>query len=223
MRRLREQIDRDVAVKSAQIDLPGLLRIPQESQGIVVFAHGSGSSRLSPRNLAVAHHLNKAGLGTLVFDLLTEPEASDRSNVFDIELLASRLEIATRWLHGELAGADYRIGYFGASTGAAAALVAAANLGCDVSAVVSRGGRPDLAGESLCRVSAPTLLIVGGRDRQVLDLNREAQARLECPNELVVVPGATHLFEEAGAIEDVSDLACRWFVSHLAQAAGQAG
>jgi putative phosphoribosyl transferase len=188
-----------------------LLEMPENARGIVVFAHGSGSGSLSPRNARVAAQLNEAGLGTLLFDLLTEAEAADRTNVFNIELLSERLMEATDSLSDE----SLPTGYFGASTGAAAALRAAAELPDRVGAVVSRGGRPDLAGEALPQVDAPTLLIVGGDDTVVLDLNRRAQAELRCPNELVIVPGAGHLFEEPGALEAVSEHATRWFDRHL--------
>ena len=198
----------------AGLHLAGTLVVPQDPSGLVLFAHGSGSSRLSPRNRSVATVLNRAGIATLLFDLLTDEEAGSPSNVFDIQLLASRLVAATRWSTDHLAGP---IGYFGASTGAAAALSAAAELGPAVSAVVSRGGRPDLAEGRLGLVTAPTLLLVGGRDDVVLDLNRRAAARLtRCEHRLVVVPGATHLFEEPGALDAVSTLATEWFVSHLA-------
>lgn len=189
--------------------------IPETPAGLVVFAHGSGSSRHSPRNRQVAEALHGRSLATLLLDLLTEAEERDRANVFNIELLAGRLEAATRWADEQADLAELPIGYFGASTGAAAALWAAAEVGRRVAAIVSRGGRPDLAGERLQAVSAPTLLIVGGRDEVVLGLNREAQARLEAPSELVVVPGATHLFEEPGALDEVSRMAGEWFARHL--------
>jgi pimeloyl-ACP methyl ester carboxylesterase len=188
-----------------------LLKLPENARGIVVFAHGSGSGSLSPRNARVATELNQAGFGTLLFDLLTEAEAADRDNVFDIALLSERLVEATASLSDE----SLPTGYFGASTGAAAALRAAAALPNRVDAVVSRGGRPDLAGDALPQVEAPTLLIVGGDDTVVLDLNRRAQAELRCPNELVIVPGSGHLFEEPGALEAVSEHAMRWFDRHL--------
>ena len=194
--------------------LPGELAGPV-SGGVVVFAHGSGSSRRSPRNLAVARSLNDAGLATLLFDLLTGDEAIDRGKVFDIGLLAERLVAATRWLQRDPEVRDARVGYFGASTGAAAALWAAAELGTDIAAVVSRGGRPDLAAERLAAVSAPTLLIVGGRDTAVLDLNEQARRLLRCPSELEIVPDATHLFEEPGAMDAVAALAADWFRRHL--------
>jgi pimeloyl-ACP methyl ester carboxylesterase len=185
------------------------------AQGAVLFAHGSGSSRFSPRNARVAAALHELGLGTLLFDLLTEYEADDRRNVFDIPVLADRLLLATRWLGEQKQAADLPLGYFGASTGAAAALVAAAQSERAIGAVVSRGGRPDLAAGALARVRAPTLLIVGGRDTTVLELNRAALGELRCEKELAVVPGATHLFEEPGALEEVTKLAGRWFADHL--------
>lgn len=196
------------------VSLGGELNIPTAATGIVAFAHGSGSSRLSPRNRAVASALNEAGYATLLFDLLTPREEMDRANVFDIPLLASRLVAASSWLSESSASAGLRLAYFGASTGAAAALTAAAELGDRVFAVISRGGRPDLA-LNLGAVSAPTLLIVGGADHQVLELNRAAQRQLRCPSELAVVPNATHLFEEPGALEEVSRLAIDWLQRHL--------
>jgi pimeloyl-ACP methyl ester carboxylesterase len=182
----------------------------------VVFVHGSGSSRLSPRNAAVAQRLRATGLGTLLFDLLTEAEAADRANVFDIPLLAERLREATKWLRRQPEAADRGIGYFGASTGAAAALMAASASPEDVGAVVSRGGRPDLAGDALPKVRAPTLLLVGSRDPVVLGLNQFALAKLTCFARLVVIPGASHLFEEPGTLEEAGRLAAAWFVHHLA-------
>ncbi|MEV8567001.1 phosphoribosyltransferase [Streptomyces sp. NPDC051322] len=208
----------EVEVDAGGIPLGGDLTLPEGARAIVMFAHGSGSSRHSPRNRQVATALNEAGLGTLLFDLLTPDEETDRANVFDITALSRRLADATHWLRGR---ASLPIGYFGASTGAAAALRAAASANTDVAAVVSRGGRPDLAGDALSDVRAPTLLIVGGADSTVLDLNRRAQAQLHCENGLEVVPGATHLFEEPGALEDVADLARSWFTSHLLAPAGQ--
>lgn len=193
------------------VRLPADLTVPQDAIGWVLFAHGSGSSRRSPRNVAVAAALARARIGTLLFDLLTEEEELDRRNVFDVELLAKRLVGATRWLAGRPEARGLPVGYFGASTGAAAALIAAATLGDRISAVVSRGGRPDLAAHALPRVRAPTLLVVGGRDEVVLGLNRDAASRLECPHELAVIPGATHLFEEPGALEQVAALATEWF------------
>jgi putative phosphoribosyl transferase len=198
------------------VELAGDLTLPPEPSGLVLFAHGSGSSRRSPRNRAVSAALNDAGFATLLLDLLTEGEEGDRERVFDIPLLARRLAGATRWAREEPATAALPVGYFGASTGAGAALVAAADLGDAVRAVVSRGGRPDLAGESLPRVTAPTLLIVGSRDPQVLDLNRQAAALLGGPHRLAVVEGASHLFEEPGTLEEVARLATGWFAEHLA-------
>jgi len=197
------------------VRLPGDLTVPDAAHGVVLFAHGSGSTRRSPRNVLVATLLNRAGLATLLFDLLTPEEAFDRSLVFDIPLLADRLLAATRTVRDAGGAEGLPLGYFGASTGAAAALWAAADLGDAVSAVVSRGGRPDLAGERLARVTAPTLLIVGGEDHEVLELNRQARRSLRCPNELEIVPGAGHLFEEPGALERVAELATDWFATHL--------
>ena len=195
--------------------LPGLLTVPEGAKGIVVFAHGSGSSRLSPRNTRVARALNKAQLATLLFDLLLPYEAEDRRNVFDIPLLATRLEEALVWLKGEEVLAPLSVGLFGASTGAAAALVAASRQPDQVSAVVSRGGRPDLATGSLARVRAPTLLIVGGHDELVIDLNERAIDELKCEKRLEIVPRATHLFEEPGTLDAVISLAAAWFVRFL--------
>lgn len=197
------------------VTLDGDLGLPAGAQGIVIFAHGSGSSRLSPRNTFVAGILQQAGLGTLLFDLLTREEDRIYENRFDIPLLARRLHGATRWLLAQPEGADKLLGYFGASTGAAAALQGAAELGDAVSAVVSRGGRPDMAGPFLEKVRAPTLLIVGELDREVLRLNREAYARLAAAKELAVVPGATHLFEEPGTLERAANLAREWFLRYL--------
>jgi len=199
--------------------LEGDLQLPNHAAGVVVFAHGSGSSRHSTRNRFVARELQAAGLSTLLFDLLTpEEEAVDQHTAnlrFDIELLAERLVAATGWLGEDPSTSDLSVGYFGASTGAAAALVGAANLPDRVGAVVSRGGRPDLAGDALPRVRAPTLLIVGGRDLTVLDLNREAMARMRAETRLEIVPGAAHLFEEPGALEVVARLARDWFLHSL--------
>ncbi len=183
----------------------------------MVFAHGSGSSRHSPRNRYVAAVMTAAGLGTLLFDLLTPEEELDRSNVFDIELLAGRLAQVTEWLGAQPRAGQAAIGYCGASTGAAAALWAAAEHGASIAAVVSRGGRPDLARPRLAAVTAPTLLIVGGDDDVVLDLNRRAQAELRCENHLAIVPGATHLFEEPGTLDSAAALARDWFTTHLAR------
>ncbi|MDA8252169.1 MAG: dienelactone hydrolase family protein [Rhodospirillales bacterium] len=194
----------------------GLLGFPgAQADGVVLFAHGSGSSRLSPRNTMVAEALQRAGFATLLFDLLVEAEAADRRNVFDIGLLAARLATATDWVRHHSPAGGLPVGYFGASTGAAAALVAAAGRR-DVGAIVSRGGRPDLAGEALAGVTAPTLLIVGGADPVVLELNRQAQRLMRCDCRLEIVPQATHLFEEPGALDEVIALACAWFRRHLA-------
>jgi putative phosphoribosyl transferase len=208
--------DEEVGVHAGPVRLAGHLTMPDDARGLVVFAHGSGSSRHSPRNRFVAAMLNRAGLGTLLFDLLTAEEELDRANVFAIGLLARRLVDATGWLRGEPETSRLRIGYFGASTGAAAALWAAAEPDANIAAVVSRGGRPDLAGPRLAAVAAPTLLIVGGHDEVVLDFNRQAQAQLRCENQLAVVPGATHLFEEPGTLEAAAELARDWFTRHLA-------
>jgi putative phosphoribosyl transferase len=211
-----EEVDREMVIPAERVQLPGHLTIPSGATGLVVFAHGSGSGRNSPRNQAVARALNQAGLGTLLFDLLSPAEEADRANVFDIPLLGGRLGVATSWLLDEGAGGALPIGYFGASTGAGAALWAAAEPGSSVRAIVSRGGRPDLARGRLDAVRAPTLLIVGGRDEAVLEMNRDAAQQLRCEHRIEVVPGATHLFEEPGALEAVADLASRWFLEHLA-------
>lgn len=214
---------REVRVAAGTVALGGQLAVPEGAAGVVVFAHGSGSGRRSPRNRHVAAGLNRAGLGTLLFDLLTEDEEADRANVFDTPLLARRLLDATSWLAGRPEARGLPVGYFGASTGAAAALRAAAEPEAGVAAVVSRGGRPDLAGPLLPRVAAPTLLVVGGNDPTVLELNEAARSRLTCENRLAVVPGATHLFEEPGALDQVTELAAEWFASHMtpAPAAGR--
>ncbi|WP_129784851.1 phosphoribosyltransferase family protein [Promicromonospora panici] len=211
--------DEDVEVPVDRMRLAGHLTIPEDPVGVVVFAHGSGSSRHSPRNRYVADELNRARLGTLLFDLLTPQEELDRTKVFDVELLAHRLVEVTRWLGTRADATALPVGYFGASTGAGAALWAAADPRVDVRAVVSRGGRPDLAGPRLGDVAAPTLLIVGGRDETVLELNRGAQAAVRRGCELAVVPGATHLFEEPGALGQVAALARDWFVQHLTRTA----
>ena len=197
--------------------LEGELVVPPHPVGIVLFAHGSGSSRLSPRNQAVAQALQSAGLATLLFDLLEEQEAEDRRNVFDVELLASRLEAAAEWVLHQPELAALPLGLFGASTGAAAALITAAERPDQVLAVVSRGGRPDLAEVWLSKVIAPTLLIVGGEDEQVIEMNRSALAKMRCPARLEIIPGATHLFEEPGALEEVAHLAAGWFGAQLGE------
>jgi dienelactone hydrolase len=197
------------------LGLAGTLRVPARPRGVIVFAHGSGSSRLSPRNIAVAEALAQQGYASLLFDLLTLEEEADRSNVFDIGLLARRLVSAVHWVQGDPSTSGFAVGLFGASTGAAAALVAAAELGSAISALVSRGGRPDLAGDALERVRTPSLMIVGGADEPVIELNEIALARLKAEKSLVIVPGASHLFPERGALEAVIRHASRWFDSHL--------
>jgi putative phosphoribosyl transferase len=207
--------ERAVEILSGQYRLFGTLTVPHGAKAVVAFAHGSGSGRFSPRNQFVARVLQDAGIATLLLDLLEEGEAEDREKVFDIGLLAVRLQSAAEWLRREPETHAFRLGYFGASTGAGAALVAAARHPTTVEAVVSRGGRPDLAWDYLQGVAAPTLLIVGGQDDVVIRLNEEALARLGCPKELVVIPGATHLFPEPGALEEVARLAQQWFTRHL--------
>jgi len=214
----RAAVSTEVTLAAAGMELAGTLVVPPEPVGTVVFAHGSGSSRHSPRNRYVAGVLNDAGLATLLVDLLTVEEEIDRAAVFDVELLAARLGGATRWVRTAPAAGGRPIGFFGASTGAAAALWAASEPGCAVAAVVSRGGRPDLALARLGAVVAPTLLIVGGRDEVVMDLNRQALAELRCPSRLSVVPGATHLFEEPGTLAQVAVLARDWFIESFAAA-----
>jgi putative phosphoribosyl transferase len=212
---------------AVEIGTPGLKALldiagTEQPQGIVIFAHGSGSGRFSPRNGYVAERLRRAGFATLLLDLLTPAEEQDRRNVFDVELLAQRLELARMWAREDPRTRDLAIGYFGASTGAAAALIAAALPESDVGAVVSRGGRPDLAGAVLAAVRAPTLLLVGGDDTGVIELNQAAFARLSAPKELVIVPGASHLFEEPGTLEAVVAHATWWF-AHRLQATDQRG
>jgi putative phosphoribosyl transferase len=212
-------MENTVQIPAGEVELSADLTVPEQAFGVVAFAHGSGSGRHSPRNRQVAAHLNEAGLATLLLDLLTEAEERQdlrtRELRFDVALLAGRLIFAIDWLIAEAQTAALPVGCFGASTGAAAALLAAAGRPEQVTAVVSRGGRPDLAGEALARVRAPTLLIVGGRDEVVIGLNRSAQRELRCENRLEVVPGATHLFEEPGALEVVARLARDWLVRHL--------
>lgn len=206
----------DVDIQLADATLPGIISAPEAAAGVVVFAHGSGSSRLSPRNAAVADRLNQKGLATVLFDLLTPEEERDRNNVFDIPLLGRRLVGVCRWLGSLPMLSELPVGIFGASTGAAAALVAASTETDRVAAVVSRGGRPDLADAALSLVAAPTLLIVGGADTVVIELNRQARAAMRGDHELVIVPGAGHLFEGLGELEQVADLASDWFLTHLA-------
>lgn len=205
----------EVLVRIPPIGLEGALTLPVPGSGLVLFVHGSGSSQYSPRNRRIAQVLQARGLGTFLFDLLTVSEASDRANLFDIDLLAARLRLATRWLVRHFDGDGFPIGYFGASTGAAAALVAAADLGREIGAVVLRGGRPDLAGAALPVVVAPTLLIVGGADPTVLALNRQAMSKMTCTTRLEIIADASHLFEESGALDQVALLAAEWFGQHL--------
>ncbi len=211
----------EIQIQIGSVVLDGDLQLPAGASGLVLFAHGSGSSRLSPRNQSVARELNHAGIGTLLFDLLSERESENRENIFDIPFLARRLVSATHWLVGPegwlvrngprgLVASEFPIGFFGASTGAGAALWAAAQMGERISAVVSRGGRPDLANPKLKDVTAPTLLIVGGADTPVIEMNEEAQRHLVC-GQLVVIPGASHLFEEPGTLEAVARNAIQWF------------
>ncbi len=211
---LRES-ERELVVRSKGLELRGILGMPANPVGVVIFAHGSGSGRLSPRNNFVARVLQDAGMATLLADLLEEQEESDRTKVFDIDLLASRLLTISEWLASRSETEGLRLGYFGASTGAAAALQAAAREPAKVAAVVSRGGRPDLAMQYLGLVAAPTLLIVGGDDEPVIYLNRDAFERLPGKKQLVIIPGASHLFEEPGSLERVGELARDWFREHF--------
>lgn len=200
-------------IRADSVQLDGILDIPKGSSGIVLFSHGSGSSRYSPRNQYVAGVLKTAGNGTLLFDLLTEEEVYDRSKVFDINLLSQRLIYATAWVGQNFR--DMKIGYFGSSTGAAAAIKASVEMDTEISALVSRGGRPDIVMSILDQVKAPSLLIVGGKDFEVLRLNRLAYERLKCEKELKIVSGATHLFEEPGKLQEVAELAASWFTKYL--------
>jgi putative phosphoribosyl transferase len=215
----------EARVPAGRAMLDGNLTIVAQTKGLVLFAHGSGSSRHSPRNQFVARTLNDAGLATLLFDLLTPEEESvdvyTREHRFDIGLLAERLVYATKWAKQQKQTKDFRIGYFGSSTGGGAALVAAAELPDDIGAVVSRGGRPDLAGDALPKVEAPTLLIVGGDDHVVIELNEQARAQMKCECKIEIVPDATHLFEEPGALEQVAKLASEWFLRHIGRNGGQ--
>ena len=214
--------EREVDVLSGAVTLKGILAVPRNPVGVVLFAHGSGSGRFSPRNSYVARVLQNGGIATLLMDLLTEEEAQDRRLVFDIDLLTRRVLDATEWLSKQPETRGLPMGYFGASTGAAAALQAAAQKGESISAVVSRGGRPDLAMDHLSKVKAPTLLIVGGNDEPVIELNRAAYNLLAGPKDLVIVPGASHLFEEPGTLEQVARLARDWFRRYMAQAVRKA-
>jgi putative phosphoribosyl transferase len=211
--------ERVVTIPSDRVTINGNLTVPQNAKGIVIFAHGSGSSRFSSRNTKVAREINAAGIATLLIDLLTEAEEAEDMYTgefrFNISLLAQRLVDATEWATKNPDTKTLAVGYFGASTGAAAALIAAAKLPQQVKAVVSRGGRPDLAGTSLPNVKAPTLLIVGGDDYEVIELNKEAEAQMKAETKIVIVPGATHLFEELGKLEQVAKLAIEWFSKNL--------
>lgn len=216
---MNKQQPQEVDIKLKTITLHGNLSIPQNATGLILFAHGSGSSRFSPRNNTVADYLNNSGFATLLFDLLTDEEElvdrETREYRFDIPMLAERLESVTDWVKEQPELQNFFIGYFGSSTGAAAALIAAANRPDSIRAVVSRGGRPDLAGEALPRVKAPTVLIVGGLDGAVIDLNQDAKAQMSKNTEIKIVPGATHLFEEPGKLDEVVKLAGEWFKDHL--------
>ncbi len=208
------KLNQNVQIRKNDFRLMGILNLPDPAKGLVIFAHGSGSSRLSPRNQQVATWLHEAGFATLLFDLLTSEESQNRANVFDIPLLGTRLNWAVEWVRNQEWGKEIRLGYFGASTGAGAALWSAADLRGEISAIVSRGGRPDLAMGRLDHVVVPTLLIVGGNDDIVIPLNRDAQKHMaRC--ELLIVPGASHLFEEPGTLEQVAEQAIRWFNQHL--------
>lgn len=205
----------DVLIPDGDVGLPGILKIPKGAKGVVLFAHGSGSSRFSPRNSYVAEVLRRRGLGTLLMDLMTPEEDRDYERRFDIDLLTKRLLAATRWLRLQEMTKNLLIGYFGASTGAAAAIEAGAVLGDKISAVVSRGGRPDMAWDALSKVRAPTLFIVGGHDYAVIDLNEKAFERLASVKEIKIVPEASHLFEEEGTLEIVAELSADWFIKYL--------
>ncbi len=204
-----------ITIPVGSMELEGILSVPEGAKGLVIFAHGAGSSRLSPRNNFVAEILQKAGLATLLFDLLTEEEDEIYKNRFNIPLLAERLKTVTGWIRRQPDTKDLAVGYFGSSTGAAAAIIGAADLGSEIKAVVSRGGRPDLAKGALAEIQSPTLLIVGGDDTAVIGLNKEASRQMHCEKKLEIVPGATHLFEEPGTLEKAARLAAGWFTKHL--------
>ena len=210
-----QQKEQAVTITTEGISLSAFLGTPRNGRGIVLFAHGSGSGRLSPRNRFVAHHLQQGGIATLLIDLLMTDEDEDRRNVFDIDLLANRVLMASAWLRGNGSTKHLPLGYFGASTGAGAALQAAARANFPVGAIVSRGGRPDLAERYLPQVTAPTLLLVGGEDQPVIEMNQDAYRLLRCLKQLTVIPRATHLFEEPGTLEQVADQALQWFLKHL--------
>lgn len=212
---MTESGEHNVTITLDELALDGILRLPPNPMGVVVFAHGSGSGRFSPRNNFVACHLQGNGLATLLLDLLMPKEADDRGKVFDIDLLADRLLLAKAWLKNDPRTKKLRIGYFGASTGAGAALQAAARAPSNTAAVVSRGGRPDLAEAYLPSVISPTLLIVGGYDEPVIGMNRSAYERVTCEKKLIIIPGATHLFEEPGTLEQVAEHAAKWFLQHF--------
>lgn len=212
---MKTRLEHEVAIQIGNLTLAGILRVPEGANSIVLFAHGSGSGRFSPRNQFVAGVLHEAGIATLLMDLLEEWESDDRRKVFDIDLLADRLVSTTQWVRANEETKGLSIGYFGASTGAAAALQAAVKMGYGIGAIVSRGGRPDLARDYLTAVTAPTLLIVGGNDSPVIQMNQEAYDLLHAEKKMVIVPGATHLFEERGALEEVARLAAEWFGTYL--------
>lgn len=212
--------EKQVKIPVDSVKLDGILTIPKDTQALVIFAHGSGSSRLSPRNMFVAGVLQKAGIGTLLFDLLTAKEDEVYENRFDIPLLTGRLKAATLWAGEQPETAKLKIGYFGASTGTAVALVAAADFGKEIKAIVSRGGRPDLAKDALGKVITPTFLIIGGEDHVVIGLNKKAYDLIEAEKQVKIIPGATHLFEESGALEEVARLAAEWFKKYLITAQG---
>lgn len=209
------EFEQEVLISGEDVKLNGILGLPKNPSACILFAHGSGSGRYSPRNNFVSRKLQEVGCATLLMDLLTDVEASDRDKVFDLELLAERLNLAKYWLSKREDFNFSKIGYFGASTGAGAALVAAARNPKDIYAIVSRGGRPDLAGPFLEEVKAPTLFLVGGLDDVVIDLNKQALEKMTCTKQLKIIPGATHLFEESGTLEKVAILAADWFVKHL--------
>lgn len=210
-----QQNEQPVTIRSEAVALSGVLGIPPKSKGIVVFAHGSGSGRFSPRNYFVAQHLQQGGVATLLMDLLMPGEEEDRRNVFDIDLLADRVLVTSAWLREDPRTTQLPLGYFGASTGAGAALQAAARAPFEIGAIVSRGGRPDLAERYLPQVTAPTLLLVGGEDYPVIEMNQQAYRLLRCPKQLSIIPGATHLFEEPGTLEQVAEQASKWFHEYL--------
>ena len=211
-------VEQAVTIRDGQTALDGTLAVSSGVNGIVVFAHGSGSGRFSPRNRSVAQHLQEGGIATLLIDLLMKDEESDRRNVFDIDLLADRVLMASGWLREDARTRQLPLGYFGASTGAAAALQAAARARFPIGAIVSRGGRPDLAERYLPQVTAPTLLLVGGEDFPVIEMNQQAYRLLRCSKQLTIIPGATHLFEEPGTLEDVAEQALKWFQRHFSSA-----